>query len=226
MPRPLRRLLTATLTLLLIGSGWAGTAARASDDPAAFGGRPSVAQVLARMSVPNALLDSYTVPVHVDVHLHRVITLHFGTNGTQYYKRPGHLALDLRSLPVAYRRLFGEIGTPLTWESTYDLRLADATVTDEHTIYRIEGAPRHASYVTHVVLEVDSDATVPVRGAWTCKDGTTVAMSFEEEPAGPYRLPKRAVADLAVGGYGVHAVVDYGPYAFNAVVADSVFAAP
>jgi hypothetical protein len=62
-----------------------------------------------------------------------------------------------------------------------------------------------------------------VRGTWTCNDGTEIAMSFDEQPAGPYQLPKHAVADVAVSGYKIHAVLEYGAYAFNAAVADSVF---
>ena len=217
------RLTACTVALAVLGSG-ARAASAAGDGGATFGARPTAIQVLARVTAGDALLDSFTVPVHIDVHLHKLITLHFGMNGTEYFKRPDRLTLDLREMPAQYRRLFGEIGTPLTWPATYDMRTVGSTVADGHTTYRIEGTPRHAGAIKSVVLAVDDDATLPVHGTWTCTDGTTIDMTFEEEASGPYQLLKRALADVSVSGYRIHAVLDYGPYTFNAAVADSVFA--
>jgi hypothetical protein len=223
-PSLARRVAAPALLLLILNAIAAGEPARAAVDAAAtFAPRPTAAQVLARFTARDALLDSYTVPVHVDVHLHKLFTFHFGLNGTAYYKRPDRVALDLHSMPAAYRRTFAEIGSPLTWAGTYDLRVRDVVTDDNHTTYRIEGTPRRPGEIDHMLVDVDTDAYAMLRGHWIFKDGTAIAMTIEESAAGPYQLPKRAEADLDAGGYRVHAVLDYGPYSFNAVVADSVF---
>jgi hypothetical protein len=175
------------------------------------------------MTSRDALLDSYSVPVHVDVHLHKLITFHFGLDGMQYYKRPDRVAFELREMPASYRRLFAEMGTPLTWADTYALKLVDTTTTDGGAVYTIEGTPREPHEVTRVLFEIADDASAPLRSHWFCKDGTTIAMTIDEAASGPYQLPKRAQADLSVSGFRVHAVLDYGTYAVNAAVADSVF---
>ncbi|MDB5094500.1 MAG: hypothetical protein JWO85_2601 [Candidatus Eremiobacteraeota bacterium] len=225
-PRLVGRVAAPALLLLTLNAIAPGEPARAAANAAAaatFGPRPTAAQVLARFTEHDALLDSYTVPVHVDVHLHKLITFHFGLNGTAYYKRPDRVALDLRSMPAAYRHVFAEIGSPLTWGSTYELRVRDVVTDENRTTYRIEGTPRRPGDVDRMLVDFDTDASAVLRGRWIFKDGTTIAMMIEESAAGPYQLPKRAEADLDAGGYRVHAVLDYGAYSFNAVVADSVF---
>jgi hypothetical protein len=223
-PRLVRRVAAPALLFLALNAVAPGEQARAAVDAAAtFAPRPTAAQVLARFTARDALLDSYTVPVHVDVHLHKLITIHFGLSGTAYYKRPDRVALDLRSMPASYRRVFAELGSPLTWGGTYELRVRDVVTDDNRTTYRIEGTPRHAGEIDHMTVDVDTDAYAVLRGQWVFKDGTTIAMTIEESAAGAYQLPKRTEADLDAGGYRVHAVMDYGEYSFNAVVADSVF---
>src|ERR1700747_3773884 len=56
--------------------------------PVPIGKPPTAADVVARMSASEILPESYSVPVHVEARVHRLITLHFGMNGTVYYKRP------------------------------------------------------------------------------------------------------------------------------------------
>ncbi len=214
------------LLLVILGAGAPQEAARAAVDAAAsFAPRPTAAQVLARFTARDAMLDSYTVPVHVDVHLHKLITLHFGLNGMAYYKRPDHVALELRAMPAAYRHVFAEIGSPLTWADIYDLRVRDVVTDDGRTTYHVEGTPRRPGEIERMLLDVDADADAALRGRWFLKDGTTIAMMIEESAAGPYELPKRTEADLDAGGFRVHAVLDYGAYSFNVAVADSVFTA-
>jgi hypothetical protein len=219
-----RRAAAPAVLLLVLSAGASREPAHAAVDPAgSFAPLPTAAQVLARFTARDALLDSYIVPVHVDVHLHKVVTFHFGLNGMAYYKRPDHVALELRAMPASYRRVFSEMGSPLTWGGTYDLRMRDVVPDDSRTTYHIEGTPRHPGEIDHMLLDVDTDVNAAMRGRWFCKDGTTISMRIEESAAGPYRLPKRTEADLATGGYRIHAVMDYGAYSFNAAVADSVF---
>jgi hypothetical protein len=142
-------------------------------------------------------------------------------HGTQYYKRPDRLALDMRQIPAQYRKLFADLGTPLTWPGAYDLKLAG--LNGERGPLRLEGVPRHASDIARMVVDVDGPSNAPLHVQWTTRDGGTIDMHITEEAAGGYELPRHADADMAFGGYKIHASIDYGPYSVNEAVADAVF---
>lgn len=184
---------------------------------------PSAAEVVARMSASDTLLETYEVPVHVDARVHRLITLHFGRDGTVYYKRPDRLALAMRSVPAGFRKLFAEMGTAQTWPSTYEMSLIDAGTENGRDVYRLKGVPKQADDVDHVILDVSTENFTTLRARWLCKDGSTIDMTFENEPTGGYALAKRAEADMVLSGWKIHATLEYGPYVLNESVADSVF---
>jgi hypothetical protein len=184
---------------------------------------PSAGDLLSRFTARDAAIASYSVPVHVDVRLRKIFPLRFGFNGMQYYKRPGKLALELKRIPAQYAKLFAEIGTPLTWRETYDLRVTGSSVVNGQVVNHVEGTPKHPEQVARVALDVPEDTAVPLRGTWYCRDGTPIAMVIEDQGSGVYDLPKRAQVDISVSGFRIHANLDYGTYAVNTAVADSVF---
>ena len=179
-------------------------------------------EVLARMTRGDAGIESYSVPVRINVRLHKLISVRFHLSGTQYFKRPDHLALDLHAVPAQYRQLFAELGTPLTWPSLYDLRLVASTA--QPATYQIEGIPKHRGDVERLVVDIDGDASAPLHAQWFCRGGGTIDMRItEQEGAGGYDLPQHAEADMNFGGYAVHATFQYGTYAVNEAMADAVF---
>jgi hypothetical protein len=209
--RSVRRALAATTFVAALGV--------APTIPSASG--PTATDVLARVTDRDARVDSYSVPVHMDVRVHKLFTFHFGLNGTQYYKRPDRVALDMRQIPAQYRKLFADLGTPLTWPGAYDLKLVGSN--GDRGPYRLEGTPRHPSDIARMLVDVDGAANVPLHVQWTTRDGGTIDMHITEESAGGYELPRHADADMAFGGYKIHASIDYGQYAVNEAVADTVF---
>jgi hypothetical protein len=206
--------LAATTTLV-------GALAVAPTIPAATS--PTATEILARVNGRDANVASYTVPVHMDVRVHKLLTFRFGFSGTQYFKRPDRLALDMQKIPPQGRKLFAELGMPLTWSQQYDLRLVAGT--GDHPAYHLEGVPKHPCDVARMQVDVDGNAAGPLHARWVMNDGSTVDMHISEEAAGGYEFPKHAEADMAFGGYKIHASIDYGPYAVNESVADSVFVA-
>ena len=114
--------------------------------PSASG--PTATDVLARVTDRDARVDSYSVPVHMDVRVHKLFTFHIGLNGTQYYKRPDRVALDMRQIPAQYRKLFADLGTPLTWPGAYDLKLVGSN--GDRGPFRLEGTPRHPSDIARM----------------------------------------------------------------------------
>lgn len=183
-----------------------------------------VTDVLARVAHGDVGIDSYTVPVRIDVRLHKLFTFHFHLDGTEYFKRPDRVALDLHSMPKQYRELFAELGTPLTWSSQYDLHLVGSTA--QPATYRLEGTPKHPGQVERLVVDVDGDTPAALHARWFCQGGATIDMHItEQEGPNGYDLPQREEADIDAGGYHVHATFDYGSYAVNENVANEVFTA-
>jgi len=183
---------------------------------------PTATDILARVTRRDAAIESYSVPVRIDVRLHKLISLRFHLNGTQYFKRPDRLALDMHGVPAQYRDLFAELGTPLSWSSLYDLRLVASTT--QPVTYQIEGIPKHRGDVDRMVVDIDGDASAPLHAQWFCSGGGTIDMHItEQEGVGGYDLPQHAEADMNFGGYAVHATFQYGTYTVNETVADAVF---
>jgi hypothetical protein len=189
-----------------------------------LGKPPTAADVVARMSANAIVPESYTVPVHVDAKVHRLITLHFGMNGTVYYKRPDHLALAMSHVPSGFRKLFAELGNAQTWASTYDMTFVDALGGGSSgEIYRLKGVPKQDGDVDHVLLDLSAADLTPQHASWLCRDGSTIDMTFLNEPFGGYELAKRAEADMVLSGWKIHAVMDYGPYVLNETITQGVF---
>jgi hypothetical protein len=208
------RLIVHTLATLSLGAALG--AAPTIPAPAT-----SATDVLARVTRGDAGIESYTVPVRIDVRLQKIINLHFHLNGTQYFKRPDRLALDLHAMPEQYRELFAELGTPLTWPSQYDLRLVPSAALP--VTYQIEGIPKRSGGVERLLVDIDDSAST-LHAQWMCRGGGTIDMHItEQQGANGYDLPERAEADISSGGYLVHATFQYGTYAVNENVADAVF---
>ncbi|HEY0613077.1 MAG TPA: hypothetical protein VGC96_00495 [Candidatus Elarobacter sp.] len=184
---------------------------------------PAATEVLARINGHDARLTSYSVPVHISVRVKKLLTFHFGLDGMQYFKRPARLALDVQRVPAQGRKLFAELGTPLTWPQQYDLRLVAGS--GDRGPYHLEGVPRHGGEIARMVVDVDGDASAPLHAQWWTTDGSTIDMRITEQDAGGYELPRHAEADLNISGTKIHASIDYGPYTVNEAVADAVFSA-
>jgi len=210
------------MTRALVALTFVGALGAAPTIPAAT--TPTATDVLARVTEHDARVESYAVPVHIDVRLHKLITFHFGMNGMQYFKRPDRLALEMRSVPAQYRKLFAELGSPLTWPVLYDLRMTGSD--GEHGPYHLEGVPKRASDVARMLVDVDGEAGAPLHAVWTMRDGGTIDMRITEAITDGYQLPVHADADMTFGSYKIHASIDYGPYTINETVTNSVFAAP
>ncbi|HEY0395100.1 MAG TPA: hypothetical protein VGD01_11460 [Candidatus Elarobacter sp.] len=197
----------------------AGSLGVSSGIPA--GTQISASDVLARINGHDARVSSYAVPVHIAVRVKKLLTFHFGLDGTQYFKRPAHLALEVPRVPAQGRKLFAELGTPLTWPQQYDLRLVAAN--GERGPYRLEGVPKRGGEIARMVVDVDADPDAPLHAQWWTTDGSTIDMRITEQAAGGYELPRHAEADLNIGGTKIHASIDYGAYAVNEALADTVF---
>lgn len=199
----------ATATIALVGALGAAPVVPPAEIPA----DAPATQILARIAGRDAGIESYSVPVRIKVSVHKLFTFHIGLAGTQHYSRPDGIALDVRRIPAQGRKLFAEIGTPLTWQRQYDLRPVAA---NGRLDTQLEGVPKQPSDIVRMVVDVDGARDAPLHAQWWTRDGSTIDMHVVERAESGYELPAHTDADLTMKGTKIHAAIDYGSYAVNA----------
>jgi len=167
-------------------------------------------------------LRSYSAPLRVTVAIHRLFTFHVGMNGTIYFLRPDHLAIDIHAVPEQYRKTFASLGTPRTWPETYDMQVVGVDGAGNDKVYHLRGTPYHSCEVDHLDAEV-ANASTPVKATWHMRDGGTIAGTIAFTSAGPYSLPKDERLDIDSGGFKIHADLEFGDYNVNGQVSDAIF---
>ena len=175
-------------------------------------------QLLAQMAAPNAALTSYEVPVHFDVDLHSFLDMHTALDGTAYFRQPDKSAVDFNTVPAvadAFKHLAGSLGTPATWEQTYDVTLVSA---DE-----LELVPKKAGNVANIVVDVDPVTHGVVRERFAYTNGGSIDMHQSNGQVGGFLLPQTQTADFDLPNYKAHVVSTYGAYKLNVPIPDSVF---
>ena len=166
-------------------------------------------------------LRSYSVPIHIDVAVHKLFTFHFGLNGTVYYRRPGRLAATIHDVPEKYQRGFAELGTPRTWPETYDMQVVGKDTAGGQCVYHLRGTPLQQSDVDYLLADISDGA--PIKATWYLRGGGTITSTFEMTNIGDYSMPKQQKLDIDAQGNKVHAEITYGDYDLNGQVSDALF---
>ncbi|MBV9271472.1 MAG: hypothetical protein JO165_10275 [Candidatus Eremiobacteraeota bacterium] len=163
----------------------------------------------------------------MDIHLHRLISIHQFITGTRYFKRPDRAALVVNAIPAeasAFQHIYEGLGTPETWPSKYVITMLPETTYNTVPIYELEGVPRKVGNVDHVILDVATDSYAPVRARWFYHNGATSEMQiFENRIDGKYLLPVTEIVQISFPSYEAHGTVSYGNYKLNQPIQDSVF---
>lgn len=184
-------------------------------------------QILAHMLANYRGLQTYQVPVTINAHIHKFITLPVTMTGKRYFKVPDHEALKMNSVPSlakAFQNVYASLGTPATWPKTYAVTTVAPTVSTDRPVYELRAVYRHPSNVDHIMLDVDASTFDPVQARWYYKNGATIVMNIEEQVVqGNYRLPARESLNVHFPEYSGDAVVQFGTYVINQPIADAVF---
>ncbi len=167
-------------------------------------------------------LRSYSVPIHIDVAVHKLFTFHFGLNGMVFYRRPGGLSATIHDVPEKYQRGFAELGTPRTWPQTYDMQVVGKNIAAGHCVYRLRGTPLQQNDIDYLLADVPSDGA-PIKATWYLHGGGTITSTFQMGSVDEYSMPKEERLDIDAQGNKVHADITYGDYDLNGEVSDSRF---
>ena len=180
-------------------------------------------QILTRAGTSSGL-SSYSVPVHFDVHMHRPIGIKSGVDGIAYFKAPGKAAIAITHVPGPLGGFFKGAYTldmvPQTWPMKYTVTSVSQDATGS---YVLTASPKNDQSVDHVVFTVGTDYQ-PLSAHWFYKDGSSIALSLQNQQIGGYTLPQSETISVSMPKYALDATAKYGDYSINSPVPDSVFA--
>jgi hypothetical protein len=178
----------------------------------------TIAHVLTQMAANTRGLQTYQVPISIDVRVNDGLGQPLHVHGMRFFKAPDQDALRMDWVPAyakPFQHLFGSLGTPTTWPSTYDISLVGTTTYADRRLCELRGTYKQTSTVDYILLDVDLQTFDPVRVRWFFKSGATIVLNISQEAVGTYRLPRRESLDVAFPQYHATADVTYGRYVFN-----------
>ena len=172
-------------------------------------------------------LSSYSVPVHFDVHMHRPIGMSTKVEGIVYFKAPAEGALVITQIPSAIGKLFkGSYKldlSPQTWPAKYNVTSVSETQADGTAAYALRSVPKADPSVDHVVFTVTKDDYTPLSVVWSYRDGSSISVSMHCKRVSANALPQSASITVDMPQVGLDAKAQYGGYALDAPIPDSVF---
>ena len=183
-------------------------------------------QILARAGSA-AGLSSYSVPVHFDVHMHRPLGMSTGVEGIVYFKAPARAALVITKMPSIIGKFFkGSYSldlSPQTWPAKYTVTSVSQPQADGAAVYALRAVPKADPSVDHVVFTVTQADYMPVSVVWSYRDGSSISVTMQCQRVSGNALPQTESIAVNMPQYGLDAKAQYGSYALNAPVPDSVF---
>lgn len=201
----------------------------------ALGAAPSPApspenadDVLARAVANRHELHSYQVAVNITGSVRvSIMSVPVAMNGTEYFKAPDKEAMHLNNVPSlakSFSNTVNTMGTPQTWEATYDITLQGTTSHRNHDAYVLVGTPKHSGNVKSMTMWVNVH-TYAIEGVtFAYVNGSSLGLEFSHHGLSPYHLPTKITVSAHFPGYSGQALIAYGPYQINVAVPDSVFA--
>jgi len=184
-------------------------------------------QILARAGSSTGL-SSYSVPVHFDVHMHRPLGIGTGVEGIVYFKAPSRAALVITKMPSIIGRFFkGSYSldlSPQTWPAKYTVTSVSQAQVGGTAVYALRSVPKADPSVDHVVFTVTQADDMPVSVVWFYRDGSSISVTMQCQRVSGNALPQTESIAVNMPQYGLDAKAQYGSYALNSSVPDSVFA--
>lgn len=186
--------------------------------------------ILRRAATANGALQSFSVPVHFDVWIHKLLSFRVGVDGTNYFRAPDEEALVVTRTPPliggAFRGDYTNLVTlPQVWPGRYKVERVAVVARDDQQLFELFARPRAADGVDHVVFDITRAGFDPVAASWFYHDGSTIKVTIVNAPVGEYMLPSTEKIEVSMPGNHFEATAHYGRYSLNAGVPGSVFTA-
>ena len=187
----------------------------------------TAADVLRRVEQSLNAVKSYQVPVTIRGNVKvSFLSVPVGMDGSEYFRAPDQSAMHINNAPSVARgfeNTMNSMGTPQTWEATYDIVLKGTAQHGRHQMYVLVGTPKHPANVKSVTMWV-SEKTFSVDSvAFSYNNGATLTLVLSHRNHSPYHLPTSIAVDAEFPQYRGQATIQYGTYQINVPIADSVF---
>jgi hypothetical protein len=224
-------LLAAVLALGLMSTAAADPQPSANPDDMIASAPGGGDALLRRAATANGALQSFTVPVHFDVMIHKFISMRVGVDGTNFFRAPDEEALIVTKTPPliggAFRGNYTNLVTlPQVWPARYKVQRVRIIERDDQALFELFARPRAADDdVDHVIFDVTRNGCEPVAASWFYRDGSTIKVTIANAPVGEYMLPSSETIVVSMPGNHFEATAHYGQYDLNAAVPQSVFIA-
>jgi len=184
-------------------------------------------EILARAGSATGL-GSYSVPVHFDVRMRRPLGISTGVEGIVYFKAPARGALVITKMPSIIGHFFkGSYSldlSPQTWPAKYTVTSVSPSQAEGTAVYALQAVPKADPPVDHVIFTVTQADYTPVSVVWSYRDGSSISLTMQCQRVSGNALPQTESIAVNMPQYGLDAKAQYGSYAINAAVPDSVFA--
>jgi len=171
-------------------------------------------------------LTSYSVPVHFDVRMHRPLGINTGVEGIVYFKAP-RAALVITKIPSIIGKFFkGSYSldlSPQTWPGKYTVTSVSQAQVEGTAVYALRSVPKNDPSVDHVVFTVTQSDYTPVSVVWSYRDGSSISVTMQCQRISGNALPQTESIAVNMPQFGLDAKAQYGSYALNGPVPDSVF---
>ena len=200
----------------------------ATATPAPIATPATASEVLARAVANRHELHSYQVQLTIKGSVRvSFLSVPIAMDGTEYFKAPDKEAMHLNNVPSmakSFSSTINAMGTPQTWEATYDIVLQGTAPHRNHTAYVLVGTPKHPGNVKTVTMWVNARTYAIESVAFAYTNGSALGLEFSHHGLSPYHLPTSIAVNARFPGYSGQAQIVYGPYQINVAVADSEFA--
>jgi outer membrane lipoprotein-sorting protein len=208
---------------LLVALGAAPSPAPTENPP------KNAADVLARAVATRRQLHSYQVPVAITGSVKvSFLSVPVAMNGTEYFRAPDKEAMHLNNVPSlakSFSNTMNAMGTPQTWEATYDIVLQATTAIHRgnHSAYVLIGTPKRPGNVKTVTMWVNSETYAIEAVDFAYVNGSALGLELSHHGLSPYHLPTSIAVAARFPGYTGQAQITYGTYRLNVAVPDSAF---
>ena len=182
--------------------------------------------ILARAARAGSV-QSYSVPVHFDVHLRRPIGVKTAVEGVVYFQAPAQAALAVTKAPpvigIFFRGAYNLDMVPQTWPAKYHVTAVTTDVLDGTPVYVLQAELKSPGAIDAIDFRIAQADFSPLSVEWLYHNKSSIRLSFTNQQVGDLTLPRAATIRVEMPHYGLDADAAYGAYAIGDAVPADVF---
>ncbi len=183
-------------------------------------------EILARTARTGSV-QSYSVPVHFDVHLRRPIGAKGAVEGVVYFQAPAQAVLAITKAPPVigdfFRGSYNLDMVPQTWPAKYHVTAVTTDVLGATPVYVLHAELKSPGTIDAIDFHIAQADFSPLSVEWLYHDKSSIRLSFTNQQVGDLTLPRTATIRVDMPRYGLDGDAAYGTYAIGDAIPPGVF---